>query len=392
MSGLDTIRAWDKSIQYLECMYTNIDNHARCTWHLWLFNRWLGIRFAVIGAIFTCAVATISVYSKAVSASLAGFALTFSLEFASSIFWVLRRYADVEMDMNSLERVSEYCSIQREPSGGNRPPAHWPAEGRIEVSGLEIGYTLDTPSVLRDVTFSCEPCSRVGIVGRTGAGKSSLTLAFLRFLEARAGSIAIDGLDISRLDLKDLRERIGIIPQQPNLWLGTIRSNLDPFGEFDDVALQQALESVKLSQQSLPSDNLNEASDAYPDTTINLFTPIAKGGLNISLGQRQLVCLARALLSRPRILLLDEATSAVDAETDSAVQQTIRCEFKDCTLVVIAHKLSTIIDFDKIVVLEAGRVVEIGRPQELLKQGKHFARMIKQNGDRALLDTLEGLQ
>ena len=389
VSGLATIRAWDQCCSYMERMHSKIDDHARCVWHLWLFNRWLGIRFAAIGAVFTVIIAAFSVYSPAVSASLAGLALTFSLDFTQSVFWVLRRYANLEMDMNSLERIVEYCAVPGEKSDGICPPAHWPSNGRIEVSDLAVGYDADSPSVLREVSFACEPGSRVGFVGRTGAGKSSLTLALFRFLEARAGSIVIDGVDISTLALKDLRKRMAIIPQHPVLWVGTIRSNLDPFDGYDDGQLQEVLERVQLSRPTLSPDASITVGEARPGACLGLSTVIAEGGANISLGQRQLVCLARVLLTRPKILVMDEATSAVDIDTDQMVQESIRKEFQGSTLLVIAHKLSTVADFDQIVVLEEGRVAEIGAPKNLLEKGGAFAQMVKQGRETGVLDKLD---
>ena len=392
LSGLATIRAWGECGAYIGHMYTKIDDHARCVWHLWLFNRWLGIRFAVVGAIFTTIVAAFAVYSPTVSASLAGLALTFSLDFTQSVFWVLRRYADVEMDMNSLERIVEYCAVPNEESDGSVPPAHWPSQGQIEVSNLVIGYAADSLPVLQGLTFSCKPNSRVGIVGRTGAGKSSLTLAFFRFLEARAGSIVIDGLDISTLALKDLRERMAIIPQQPVLWLGTVRSNLDPFNDFDDGQLHDVLERIQLNKQFLtsPNDASNNHEEAKSGPRFSLSTAIAEGGANISLGQRQLVCLARVLLTRPKILIMDEATSAVDIDRDNIVQQGIRNELKGSTLLVIAHKLSTVVGLDQIVVLQEGKVAEVGSPKELWEKGGVFSEMAKQSREHGLLERLVG--
>ena len=390
LSGLATIRAWDRCRSYTDDIYSKIDDHARCVWHLWLFNRWLGIRFAVIGSVFTIIVAAFSVYSPVVSASLAGLALTFSLDFTQSVFWVLRRYADLEMDMNSLERIVEYCTVPSETSDGIVPPAHWPSRGRVEVSDLVVGYDVDVAPVLQGISFTCEPKSRVGLVGRTGAGKSSLTLALFRFLEARAGSVVIDGLDIATLALKELRERMAIIPQHPVLWLGTLRSNLDPFNSYGDDQLIEVLERVQLSHQSTSVDVSNSEPEAESGPHFTLSTAIAEGGANISLGQRQLVCLARALLAQPKIFIMDEATSAVDADTDSIVQQTIRSEFANSTMLVIAHKLSTVIDLDQIIVLEEGKIVEMGPPKELWEEGGAFAQMVAQSREKGLMEKLRG--
>src|SRR5579862_9317863 len=257
--------------------------------------------------------------------------------------------------MNSCERIVEYSRLTLEDQSGIEAPAAWPREGRLSVEGLVVGYALDLPPVLKGLSFSVEKNQRVGIVGRTGAGKSSLTLALFRFLEAREGIIHIDGLDISKIKLHDLRSRIAIIPQDPVLFSGTVRSNLDTFDEYTDAELYDALERVHLipSASHIPNPNL------FPSLT----SSISSGGLNLSQGQRQLLCLARAIVRRPKIMVLDEATSAVDMETDTLIQRSIREEFRDSTLLVIAHRLSTVSDFDKILVLGEGKVVEEGSPE-----------------------------
>lgn len=222
---------------------------------------------------------------------------------------------------------------------------------------------------------------RIGVVGRTGAGKSSLTLALFRFLEARSGTIHIDGLDISQIKLHDLRSRLAIIPQDPVLFSGTVRSNLDPFDRHTDAELRDSLERVHLIRGTggdvTPSNNDSSPSDPSGDTTAgnaNIFkdltSPISEGGLNLSQGQRQLLCLARAIVARPRVMFLDEATSAVDMATDALIQRSIREEFTDATLLVIAHRLSTIADFDRILVLSDGQVAEFGTPRELWELGE----------------------
>ena len=362
LTGISTIRAYDKTEKYIERMLERIDAHARATWHIWLFNRWIGLTLNIVGSLFATAVAAFVMFAG-IDASLAGFVLAFALQYSSTIVWATRFYSEVDLSMNSVERVREYSHLPIEPQGGEiAPPAAWPTAGRLEVKDLVVGYAPDLPPVLKELSFTVAPGTRVGVVGRTGAGKSSLTLALFRFLEARSGSVVIDGVDVSKIPLHDLRSRLAIIPQDPVLFSGTIRSNLDPFDEHDDTDLSDALSRVHLN---LP-----------------LTGPISESGLNLSQGQRQLLCLARAIVRRPKILVLDEATSAVDKETDTLIQRSIRSEFGGATLLVIAHRLSTIADFEKVLVMDAGKGVEFGAPAELARKKGVFWGLVESSGEK----------
>ena len=383
-------------------MYSKIDNHSRAFWHMWLFNRWMGFRLNVIGAMFAVSVASIIVFTRSIDAALAGFALAFALQYTNAVIWVLRSYANLEMDMNSTERIIEYSRLATEDQSGAAAPAAWPTEGRLEVDGLVAGYASDLPPVLKGLSFTAGKGQRVGVVGRTGAGKSSLTLALFRFLEAREGSILIDGIDVSKIKLHDLRSRLAIIPQDPVLFSGTVRSNLDAFDEHTDAELRDALERVHLIKATglASRDETPEASasgSATPtvvatDTNTNIFNSlssrISEGGLNLSQGERQLLCLARAIVSRPKIMVLDEATSAVDMATDVLIQRSIREEFGDSTLLVIAHRLSTIADFDRILVMSDGRAVEFGSPKDLWEDKGVFYEMVGSSGEREKLEEI----
>lgn len=213
LSGVVTIRGYDKSQVYIERMYRKLDDWSTTTWHLWLFNRWVGWRMSLVGSFFSVVVASIIFSSPTMDSALAGFALAFALDFSSCVMWTVRLYANVELQMNAAERIIEYTELPTEDLGGQSPPAAWPTEGRIEVDNLVVSYAPDLPPVLKGLTFGVERNQRVGVVGRTGAGKSSLTLALFRFLEARSGGIHIDGIDISKIKLHDLRSRLAIIPQ-----------------------------------------------------------------------------------------------------------------------------------------------------------------------------------
>lgn len=213
LSGVATIRGFNKTEVYIRRMHSKINDYSTATWHIWLINRWMGWRMSVVGSLFASFVAAVIVFTPGMSAALAGFALAFSLEFSSAVMWTVRLYANVELNMNAAERIVEYTEISTEKLDGASPPAGWPTDGRIEVDDLVVGYAEDLPPVLKGLSFRVERRQRVGVVGRTGAGKSSLTLALFRFLEARSGSILVDGIDISKIKLHDLRSRLAIIPQ-----------------------------------------------------------------------------------------------------------------------------------------------------------------------------------
>ncbi|PYI29539.1 multidrug resistance-associated protein [Aspergillus indologenus CBS 114.80] len=410
--GLGTIRAFNKTEVYIKDMYARIDRHAQTAWYLWLLDRWLGIRMSIAGALLSTITAALVVYIPHITPALAGFAMSFALQYNYAVAMGLRFYANVETDMNSTERVLEYSGIDMEDQGGVEPPAAWPTRGRVEVEDLVVGYAPELPPVLSGLNFSLEHNQRLGVVGRTGAGKSSLTLALFRFLEARRGRIFVDGLDISQIKLQALRSRLAIIPQDPVLFSGTLRSNLDPFHEHTDLELYNALERVHLvsfedtltlashsshepfsDSSTLPSSSAS--STTGPLKTVNFFASlssmVSEGGLNLSQGQRQLLCLARAIVSQPKIMVLDEATSAVDMETEALIQRSIREEFgrNATSLLVIAHRLSTVADFDKILVLDAGKAAEFGTPQELMAiEGGVFRNLVQNSGERAVLEEM----
>ncbi|OJJ47560.1 hypothetical protein ASPZODRAFT_1715312 [Penicilliopsis zonata CBS 506.65] len=404
LRGLATIRAFDETPAFAERMYALIDAYAACTWHDALLKGWLMLRVGLVAAMLASTVAVCIVVTPGVDASLAGFALSFALSFGWQVTLAVRIATAVELDMNSAERILEYRDLEVEPAEGDSVRASWPEDGRIEVSDLEVAYAEGLPAILKGLTFTVEGRQRIGVVGRTGAGKSTLSLALFRFLNAQRGAIVIDGVDISTIRLTDLRTRLAIIPQDPVLFSGTIRSNLDPLGRFSDAEVQDALQRVHLvpTGSATASATASSASSTAEETssstlagassstntvaaTSNIFltlsSPVASGGNNLSHGQKQLLCLARAILTRPKILVLDEATSAVDGATDKLIQRSIREAFSDTTLLVVAHRLSTVADFDRILVLQDGRAVEFGAPEELKAAGGVFASMVQQGGE-----------
>ncbi|KAJ4165019.1 hypothetical protein LMH87_006668 [Akanthomyces muscarius] len=398
LSGVSTLRAFQKSKDYTNRMHYHLDTWNTNKVHFWIFNRWMGIRMAAIGTIFTTCVGVVIILTKT-NAAMAGFAMSFALDFANTILFAIRAYAGLELDMNAAERVVEYSELTMEKQDGVEPPAAWPTSGTIEMKDVVVGYADGLPAVLKGVTFNVKNNERVGVIGRTGAGKSSMTLALFRFLEARSGSIIIDGVDISKIDLHSLRSRLAIIPQDPVLFSGTVRSNLDPFEKYSDEELRECLQRVHLidSQPVTPANEPASSSNSTvaPQNT-NIFrdlnSGISESGGNLSQGQRQLLCIARAIVSRPKIMVLDEATSAVDMGTDVLIQRSIREEFDNSTLLVIAHRLSTIADFDKILVLSEGTVAEYGSPKELWeKEGSIFRDMCEHSGEKDKLEaTIQG--
>ncbi|KAI1500567.1 hypothetical protein F5X99DRAFT_234366 [Biscogniauxia marginata] len=415
LSGVTTIRAYGDERRFIRDNLCRINKQSRPFLYLWAANRWLAFRTDLLGDLvaFFAGVFVILSLGK-IDPGSAGLSLSYAIGFSENILWLVRLYAMNEQNMNSVERVKEYLDLEQEAAPineKNRPPQNWPAHGGVEFIGYTTRYRKELDPVLKDITFKIHPREKVGIVGRTGAGKSSLTLAIFRALEAETGKILIDGIDIGLIGLQDLREAITIVPQDPTLFTGTIRTNLDPFDLYTDEEVFAALRKVQLIGPSealpaldssspshpllppttvaeLPGDQ--ESSGASTPTTINknifldLSSPVAESGTNLSQGQRQLLCLARAMLKNPTVLVMDEATASIDYNTDSKIQDTIR-ELKT-TIITIAHRLATIVDYDKVLVLDHGVVVEYGHPHELLKkEDGNFRSMCEMSGD---LETL----
>ncbi|EDW77876.2 uncharacterized protein Dwil_GK24718 [Drosophila willistoni] len=303
-----------------------------------------------------------------------GLAISQAMSMTGTVQWGMRQSAELENSMTSVERVLEYRNLepegQFESTVEQQPPSSWPENGKLVAENLSLRYAPDPQSdyVLKSINFEIKPREKVGIVGRTGAGKSSLINALFR-LSYNEGAIRIDKRNTEEMGLHDLRSKISIIPQEPVLFSGTMRYNLDPFEQYDDAKLWQALEEVHLRKE-------------VSDMPSGLQSMISEGGSNFSVGQRQLVCLARAILRENRILLMDEATANVDPQTDALIQSTIRRKFKDCTVLTIAHRLNTIMDSDKVMVLNAGQIVEFDSPYNLLTSSKSkvFYGMVKQTG------------
>ncbi|KAL8693154.1 MAG: hypothetical protein Q9218_001974 [Villophora microphyllina] len=412
LSGMTTIRAYGHEMRFIRDNLTRVDTHNRPFIYLWAANRWLAFRVDITGALVSFfAGVFIILRIKTIDAGAAGLSMTYAVMFSENILWLVRLYSINEQNMNSVERVKEYMDVEQEAEPikpDARPPGGWPTQGAIEFDSYSTSYRSDLEPVLNNVTFSVQPGERVGIVGRTGAGKSSLALALFRGLEAEKGKIVIDGVDIGLIGLQDLREAITIVPQDPTLFTGTMRSNLDPFGLFTDEEIFSTLRKVQLigaspdtntkptaSEVPRVSDEGNDHNLTLTQTFTNsrenanifekLSSSVAESGSNLSQGQRQLLCLARALLKAPKVLLMDEATASIDYATDSKIQETLR-EVKGSTIITIAHRLQTIVDYDKVLVLEKGKVMEYDAPWELIeREGGIFKGMCEMSGDLEIL-------
>ncbi|XKL66877.1 hypothetical protein PGB90_010297 [Kerria lacca] len=372
ISGASVIRAYGMQNKFVLESDNRIYTNHICTYPGLHGQRWIGLRLDMLGNFIIFFAALFAVLGRGVvNAGIISLSVTYALQVTGSLNWVIRSLTDIETNIVSVERIKDFETTPEEnfkSPNYKRVPLSWPSKGEITFNNFKVRYREGLDLVLRGLNLKIKSGEKIGIVGRTGAGKSSLTLSLFRIVEAAEGSIIIDGVDISKVELKMLRSRITIIPQDPILFSGTIRFNLDPFFEYSDQELWHALElsNLKTFIRSL-SDGLNYI--------------VSENGDNLSIGQRQLICLARALLRKTKILILDEATAAIDLETDDLIQRTIRTEFKNYTVLTIAHKLNTIMDSDRIVVLENGLVMEFDTPQNLLSSNNSvFYGMAKDAG------------
>ncbi|KAH8927089.1 hypothetical protein BT69DRAFT_1258598 [Atractiella rhizophila] len=392
LSGLATIRAFGEERRFNDEIQTKVDGYMKAHNGLWMSNRWLLARFDLIGALAVL-ISIIFVIIGNTSPGLAALVISSAISLSSSTYWLLRSYGDLELNFNAVERIKELKNVPQEPPAildSRRPPAWWPSDkGTIEIENFEMAYAPDLPLVLKGNNASIGAKEKVGVVGRTGSGKSSLTFALLRCVEPMGGRIVIDGIDITSIGTEDLRKQITLIPQEPAIFSGTIRSNLDPFSEHSDSACWDVLRRVQLvsstpvSGAGSPSGKSTPSEMGQRSKLMGLEMPksrridvkslkdrVSAGGANLSSGQRQLLSLARAMLRRSRIVILDEATASVDFDTDLKVQDAIRTDFTDSIVLTIAHRLQTVIDYDKIMVLDKGQIVEFDTPDALWKKDR----------------------
>ncbi|KAF9165613.1 Canalicular multispecific organic anion transporter 2 [Actinomortierella ambigua] len=411
LNGTSSLRAMRCQERFIAENALKSDQSSNAHFLFTVAGRWLNVRLEAIGSLIVLCAALFAVFGrKSIDPSMVGLSLSYALNITQDITWMVRCYCELQNELISVERIDQYTKETQEAPNHTdvKLPDNWPDQGHIEFKDYSTRYRQGMDLVLKNVSFEVQPGEKVGIVGRTGAGKSSLTLALFRIIEAAnsawamatyshnssatnvgatvgtekslekiaieedGGSIWIDGVDISTVGLEYLRQHLAIIPQDPTLFVGTVRQNLDPFNELQDDTLWEALERSHLKEYiaSMPGGLMYE---------------VAQNGENFSVGQRSLICLARALLRKTKILVLDEATSSVDVQTDELIQRTIRTEFKDRTILTIAHRIKTVMDYDKILVLEKGRVVEFAPPSTLLSDDSTiFYSLAQQAGEVAV--------
>ncbi|KAK6109907.1 multi drug resistance-associated protein (MRP) [Brugia pahangi] len=381
IQGSASIRAYRCMNRFIHESQDRLDKNIVIQYHSLVANRWLAVRLELVGNLIVFCSALFAVFYRengSVTAGLVGLSVAYALSITQTLNWAVRMASELETNVVAVERLREYTDLPTEGLASENlahtPQRDWPSKGEIIFDKLKIRYRDNLEFVLKGISATIHPAEKIGIVGRTGAGKSSLTLALFRIIEADSGRILIDGEDISKISLDNLRSKLTIVPQDPVVFSGTLRMNLDPFGHFDDALLWNALRTA----------HLDSLVHSFPN---KLEHKLSEGGENISVGQRQLLCLARAVLRMSQILILDEAAASVDMETDALIQKTIRERFSHCTVLTIAHRLHTVMDSDRILVLENGYIREFDTPRKLLDDPDSlFRTMMKESG---LLPTKE---
>jgi ATP-binding cassette subfamily C (CFTR/MRP) protein 1 len=373
--GIHTIRAYGLHDQFTRSIQDKIDNADSASYMAFANQAWLNLRLEFVGILLVFATGLLTVmYRFSIEPSIAGLVLSSVLTAVQTIQVLVRQIGRLQDSMVATERLYYYgtqvevektfCAYKVQPK--------WPDKGEIVFNNVEMRYRHGLPLVLKGLSMHIHAGERLGVVGRTGAGKSSIISALFRFQELVGGSITIDGIDISRIGLNDLRSNLTVIPQDPTLFKGTVRTNLDPFQEYTDHEMWSALRQVEL----------NPCKSAMSEIRgqITLDSIVEREGVNFSLGQRQLMTLARAILRNSPIVMCDEATSSVDSEKDQLVQRAIAESFKGKTLICIAHRLKSIIGYDRVCVMNAGQIVELDTPLKLYNQGGLFWSMCERSG------------
>lgn len=384
LTGLDTIRGYDKIDVFLSKNIRLVDKMNEAYFITVANQRWLDVAVSFLATIFAIIISFLCVFRVfKINASSVGLLLSYTLQISGIITSLVVVYTRVEQDMNSAERIIEYVyDLPQEAPyiiSETTPNPAWPQQGQIDFNHVNLAYRPGLPMVLKDFTVHIDPNEKIGICGRTGAGKSSIMVALYRMVELTSGNITIDGIDIRTLGLNNLRSKLSIIPQDPVLFQGTIRKNLDPFGLATDEQLWETLRRARI----IKSEDLNEVKSQTDPSKMHKFhlnRDVDVDGENFSLGEKQLIAFARALVQGSKILILDEATSSVDYATDKILQEAIVEEFSECTILCIAHRLKTILNYDRVMVMDQGQVVEFDKPINLFKKQGIFFQMCEKAG------------
>ncbi|BAT98421.1 hypothetical protein VIGAN_09207600 [Vigna angularis var. angularis] len=366
--GVVTIRAFNMADRFFKNYLNLVDTDATMFFHSNAAIEWLILRIQALQnlTVFTAALLLVLLPKGYVAPGLVGLSLSYGFSLTGTVVYLTRMFCNLSNYVISVERIKQFIRIPAEASAiveDNRPPPCWPSKGRIDLQSLEIRYRPNSPLVLKGISCTFQEGSRVGVVGRTGSGKTTLISALFRIVEPTGGDILIDGINICSIGLKDLRIKLSIIPQEPTLFKGSIRKNLDPLGLYSDDEIWKALEKCQLKATISSLPNL-------------LYTSVSDEGENWSVGQRQLMCLGRVLLRKNRILVLDEATASIDSATDGILQRIIRQEFSECTVITVAHRVPSVIDSDMIMVLSYGKLVEYDKPSKLMDTNSSFSKLV----------------
>ncbi|KMZ71281.1 Multidrug resistance protein ABC transporter family [Zostera marina] len=375
VSGVATIRCFGKGMLFSEENVGRVNSNLRMDFHNFGSSEWLGFRLELIGSSVLClaAMAMVVLPSNFIQPELAGLVLSYGISLNSLLFFAIWISCNVENRMVSVERIKQLVKIPSEAAWKiehSRPLPKWPSHGNINVSDLKVRYRETTPLILKGISFNIDGGEKIGVVGRTGSGKSTLVQALFRIVEPCGGRIVVDGIDISTLGLHDLRSKFGIIPQEPVLFEGTVRSNIDPIGLYSDDEIWQSLSRCQLK-------------DVVVAKPLKLDALVVDSGDNWSMGQRQLLCLGRVMLKRSRILFMDEATASVDSQTDGVIQNIIRQEFEMCTIISIAHRIPTVMDCDRVLVIDQGFAKEFDSPAKLIERASLFSALVQEYANRS---------